>query len=139
MAWPFIGDRLQAQHQVGVRTTPVANTLRHLLPTLCMVNTQPSPTIHTMAPTTLSQSAKHVSPPSANCDDRAKRDEESETGDASQEDPPDFYAEMWDVYDGYDQPNNAREGSVQSCYWTDGMVIVRTKINGKWEYRCEDE
>ena len=35
--------------------------------------------------------------------------------------------------------DDAGEGSVQSCYWTDGMVIVRTKINGKWEYSCEDE
>ena len=93
-----------------------------------------------MAPTLRSQSTKQASLPSVNCDGRAKMDEnKGETGGESQADPSDFYEDMWDVYDGYDQPNNAREGSVQSCYWTAGMVIVRTKVNGKWQYRCEDE
>ena len=50
-----------------------------------------------------------------------------------------FLEDMWSVYDGLKQSNDAPNGTVQSCYWTDGTTIVRKKINGVWQYKCDHE
>lgn len=51
-----------------------------------------------------------------------------------------FYASMWQDFDGLGQPNDVPAGTTQHCYWTDGVDICRTKqTDGSWKYRCEHE
>ena len=54
--------------------------------------------------------------------------------DPERSDDDDVYESMWSSYDGIGQRDDAPEGSTQTCYWTDGMMLERTKVNGKWEY-----
>ena len=49
------------------------------------------------------------------------------------------YRDLWLMFDGLEQPDDAPVGSSQSCYWTEGMMICRTKnAEGKWEYFISD-
>ena len=51
-----------------------------------------------------------------------------------------FYADMWDDFDGQEQPNDVPIGSHQFCYWTDGIEIHRVKqADGSWKYHTEDD
>jgi hypothetical protein len=46
---------------------------------------------------------------------------------------------MWDDYSGGMHDDDAPEGSYQTCYWTDGTLIERTKVNGVWKYDTTTE
>jgi len=59
--------------------------------------------------------------------------------DDEAEDPSDFYASVWDDYSGGMHDDDAPEGAYQTCYWTDGVLIERTKVKGVWKYDSTEE
>ena len=67
------------------------------------------------------------------------REEESNDDDNELDDPDDFYASVWDNYSGGMHDDDAPEGAYQTCYWTDGTLIERTKVNGVWKYNTTSE
>lgn len=69
-------------------------------------------------------------------------EDDIDIGDVDEDAQPeiDFYETMWGTYDGYDQPDNVPAGTVQQCYWTDGIDIVRVKqADGSWKYSTEHD
>lgn len=51
-----------------------------------------------------------------------------------------IYEGMWSTLDGFLQSDDAPVGTRQSCYWTDGITIIREKkADGKWAYVAKDE
>ena len=59
--------------------------------------------------------------------------------DDEAEDPSDFYDALWDDYSGGMHDDDAPEGAYQTCYWTDGVLIERTKVKGVWKYDSTEE
>lgn len=45
----------------------------------------------------------------------------------------DFLEQMF-----YDYADNPEDEGCVFAYWTDGIVIRRQRVRGKWEYRCGD-
>jgi len=56
-----------------------------------------------------------------------------------EEEPGEFYANMWDDYGGDAHDDDAPDGTYQHVYWTDGLLIERTKYNGVWKYNTSSE
>ena len=86
----------------------------------------------------LSPSDENDSPPKRQKTETAQ-EEESNDDDNELEDPDDFYASVWDNYSGGMHDDDAPEGAYQTCYWTDGTLIERTKVNGVWKYNTTSE
>ena len=61
-------------------------------------------------------------------------EENNDEKEGEEEDDGDILEDMWESCDGLGQPDDAPEGSYQECYWTDGMLLCRKKLNGIWKY-----
>lgn len=82
---------------------------------------------------------KENEPPPKRQKPETAQEEESDDEDNELDDPDDFYASVWDDYSGGMHDDDAPEGAFQTCYWTDGTLIERTKVNGEWKYRSTPE
>ena len=82
---------------------------------------------------------KESEPPPKRQKPETAQEEESDDEDNELDDPDDFYASVWDDYSGGMHDDDAPEGAFQTCYWTDGTLIERTKVNGEWKYRSTPE
>ena len=82
---------------------------------------------------------KENNPPPKRQKTETAQEEESNDDDNELEDPDDFFASVWDNYSGGMHDDDAPEGAYQTCYWTDGTLIERTKVNGVWKYNTTSE